>query len=378
MLKFTIQAQEGHARCGLLETSSGSAQTPAFMPVGTRATVKGLTPEQLRATGAQIVLANTYHLMLRPGVEVIQNAGGLAKFMGWNGPTLTDSGGFQIFSLARGPQAERAKGAQPNGPGLVKLDDQGVTFSSHIDGQRIRLTPAEAVQIQTRIGADIIMVLDQCTAYPVSQAEARQATERTISWARKCRQEATSGSSSLFGIVQGSIFPELRRRCVEALVNMDFPGYAVGGLSVGESHEHMAEVLKTVAPALPSEKPRYLMGVGMPRDIVRAVAAGVDMFDCVLPTRNARNGVAFTSSGPIRLKNLCHKSDNSPVDEQCDCYTCRSFSRSYLRHLALSGEMLAGILLSIHNLYFYQQLMSQIRHSIREGNFQQFAGKIFS
>lgn len=378
MLTFTIQAQEGQARCGLLETSRGPAETPAFMPVGTRGSVKGVTPDQLRASGAQIVLANTYHLMLRPGVEVVENAGGLAKFMGWNGPTLTDSGGFQIFSLARGPQSERAKGAEPAGPRLVELDDEGVTFSSHIDGQRIRLTPAEAVGIQNRIGADIIMALDQCTAYPVSEIEARRATGRTISWARRCREASRSGSSSLFGIVQGSVFPELRRQCVEALVAMDFPGYAVGGLSVGESHEQMAEVLKTVTPGLPSEKPRYLMGVGMPRDIVMAVAAGVDMFDCVLPTRNARNGMAFTWDGPIRLKNLCHKSDTSPVERGCGCYTCLNFSRSYLRHLALAGEMLAGILLSIHNLHFYQGLMAHIRRSIREGNFRQFAGKILS
>ena len=378
MLKFTVQAQEGHARCGLLETSGGPAQTPTFMPVGTQASVKGITPEQLRATGAQIVLANTYHLMLRPGVAVVENAGGLAKFMGWDGPTLTDSGGFQIFSLARGPQSDRARSSGPAAPRLVELDDEGVTFTSHIDGQRIRLTPAQAVDIQNRIGADIIMALDECTAYPVTEQEARGATERTIRWASLCREAANSGRSSLFGIVQGSVFPELRSQCARALVEMDFPGYAVGGLSVGEGHEQMAEVLEMVCPMLPTEKPRYLMGVGMPRDIVMAVAAGVDMFDCVLPTRNGRNGVAFTSSGPIRLKNLCHRTDIGPLDERCNCYTCRSFSRSYLRHLALAGEMLSGILLSIHNLHFYQELMSRIRRSIREGNFRQFAGKILS
>lgn len=377
-LKFTIEAQDGQARCGLLETPHGSVETPAFMPVGTQATVKGITPEQLRQTGTQMVLANTYHLMLRPGVEVVENAGGLAAFMGWNGPTLTDSGGFQIFSLARGPQNTRNNSEESSAPGLIKIDDDGVTFTSHIDGQRLRLTPLEAVDIQNRLGADIIMALDECTAYPVSLAEAKAATERTIRWADQCRQAHKRTDQGLFAIVQGSVFEQLREHCAWALVRMDFPGYAVGGLSVGEGHEQMRNVLQALCPLLPSDKPRYLMGVGMPRDIVMAVAAGIDMFDCVLPTRNARNGVAFTSDGPIRLKNLSYKMDTTPLDQQCSCYTCGNFSRSYLRHLALAGEMLSGVLLSLHNLSFYQKLMSQIRQSIEEGDFRQFAGKILS
>ncbi len=350
------------------------------MPVGTQATVKGLTPQQLRQTGAQMVLANTYHLMLRPGVEVVEKAGGLQKFSGWAGPMLTDSGGFQIFSLARGLQNAREKSENSGAVALVKVDDEGVTFSSHIDGKRLRLTPAEAVDVQNRLGADIIMALDECTAYPVSFDQAQEATERTIKWARMCcqAQQAHEGHSNLFGIVQGSVFPELRQRCAQALVEMDFAGYAVGGLSVGEPQEQMVQMLELVCPLLPQEKPRYLMGVGMPRDIVLAVAGGVDMFDCVLPTRNGRNGVAFTSQGPIRLKNLCHRTDSGPLDQECSCYTCLNFSRSYLRHLTMAGEMLSPILLSIHNLSFYQQLMSQIRQSIREGNFRQFTGKILS
>ena len=377
-MKFTIEAQEGQARCGRLETSHGSVETPAFMPVGTQATVKGITPEQLRQTGTQMVLANSYHLMLRPGVKVVENAGGLAAFMGWNGPTLTDSGGFQIFSLARGPQNSRNNSEESSAPSLIKIDDDGVTFTSHIDGQRIRLTPSEAVDIQNRLGADIIMALDECTAYPVSLDEAKAATERTIRWAGQCRQAHKRTDQALFAIVQGSVFEQLREHCAEDLVRMDFPGYAVGGLSVGEGQEQMRNVLEVLCPLLPSDKPRYLMGVGMPQDIVMAVAAGIDMFDCVLPTRNARNGVAFTSDGPIRLKNLSHKTDTAPLDQHCSCYTCGNFSRSYLRHLALAGEMLSGVLLSIHNLSFYQSLMSQIRSSIGGGEFRQFAGKILS
>ena len=379
-LKFTMEASDGAARCGRLETAHGEVDTPAFMPVGTQGSVKGLTPEQLRQTGTQMVLANTYHLMLRPGVEVIERAGGLGKFSGWGGPMLTDSGGFQIFSLSRGLQNARGNSENSGAAGLVKVDDEGVTFSSHIDGKRIRLTPAKVVEVQNRLGADIIMALDECMAYPVSYEEAKAASERTISWAGKCleAQQSREGHCNLFGIVQGSVFGELRQRCTRALVEMDFAGYAVGGLSVGESQEQMVEMLEVVCPLLPEEKPRYLMGVGMPRDMVMAVGAGVDMFDCVLPTRNGRNGVAFTSEGLIRLKNLCHRTDAGPLDKECSCYTCRNFSRSYLRHLAMVGEMLSGILLSIHNLSFYQGLMGQVRQSIRERNFRQFAGKILS
>lgn len=379
-LNFTIEATDHQARCGRLSTAHGDIDTPAFMPVGTQATVKGLTPEQLRQTGTQIVLANTYHLMLRPGVDVIEKAGGLQKFSGWLGPMLTDSGGFQIFSLARGPQKNRDNSKNSPTTSLVKVDDDGVTFSSHIDGQRLRLTPADAIDIQNRLGADIIMALDECTAYPATLQTAQQATDRTIRWAKKClqAQQAHHSHSNLFAIVQGSTFPELRQQCAHALVEMDFPGYAIGGLSVGETHDQMRQTLEITCPLLPENKPRYLMGVGMPRDLVMAVAAGIDMFDCVLPTRNGRNGVAFTTKGPIRLKNLCHKTDQAPLEQACPCYTCRNFSRSYLRHLTMAGEMLSGILLSIHNISFYQRLMAQIRKSIKDGNFRQFAGKILS
>ena len=379
-LNFRIEASDGRARCGRLSTAHGDVDTPAFMPVGTQATVKGLTPEQISQTGTQMVLANTYHLMLRPGIEVVEKAGGLQKFSGWAGPMLSDSGGFQIFSLARGPQNTRDNSKNSPSTGLVKVDDEGVTFNSHIDGQRLRLSPADAVDIQNRLGADIIMALDECTAYPVSFEEAELATERTIRWAQKClqAQQAHQSHCNLFGIVQGSVFPELRQRCARALVEMDFPGYAIGGLSVGESHKQMRQTLEMTCPLLPEDKPRYLMGVGMPRDLVMAVAAGVDMFDCVLPTRNGRNGVAFTSKGPIRLKNRCHRTDQATLEQGCPCYTCRNFSRSYLRHLTMAGEMLSGILLSIHNLSFYQRLMGKIRKSIRDRNFRQFAGKILS
>ena len=376
--KFTINATDHSARTGLLETPHGPVATPAFMPVGTQATVKGITPEQLRQTGAQMVLSNTYHLMLRPGVDVVANAGGLAKFMAWNGPTLTDSGGYQVFSLARGPQNNRNNSDNAPARSLVKIDDDGVTFNSHIDGARIRMTPADAIDIQNRLGADIIMAFDQCTAYPVSQDHARAAAERTIRWAAKCKDAHKRPDQALFGIVQGSVYPELRTHCAQALLPMDFPGYAVGGLSVGEGHEQMKTILEMTCPLLPTEKPRYLMGVGTPRDIVMAVATGIDMFDCVMPTRNARNGVAFTSQGPIRLKNLVHKTDSAPLDAACDCYTCRNFSRSYLRHLAMAGEMLSGTLLSIHNLSFYQHLMAQVRQSVAQGKFRQFAGKILA
>ncbi len=360
---FEVIKEDGptEARAGRLTTPHGEVETPVFMPVGTQGTVKTLSPQDLKECGVQIVLANTYHLYLRPGPELVERAGGLHRFASWDGPILTDSGGYQVFSLAD----------------LNKVTEEGVTFQSHWDGSFHLFTPEKVIQVERMLGADIVMPLDRCLPYPSSRQEAKLANKLTIKWAQRSQKEMGQDTNqALFGIVQGGTYRELREDCARSIVGMDLPGYAIGGLSVGEPKSAMWEMLEVVLPLLPKEKPRYLMGVGMPRDMVLAVAAGVDMFDCVLPTRNGRNGVAFTSDGPIRLKNTCHRTDAGPLDKECSCYTCRNFSRSYVRHLAMAGEMLSGILLSIHNLSFYQGLMGQIRRSIREGNFRQFAGKM--
>ena len=318
------------------------------MPVGTAATVKGVTPEQLAATGASIMLCNTYHLALRPGSEIVEKLGGLHQMSGWNGPILTDSGGYQVFSLAE----------------LNAIDDNGVTFRSHVDGAILTLTPEESIAIQNRLGADIIMCFDQCPPLPGDAKTIRDATERTVRWARRCKTAHQRKDQALFGIVQGGLNNQLRKECIDALVNIGFPGYALGGLSVGESHEDMVACLDGVANLLPDDRPRYLMGVGMPRDIVAAVRAGVDMFDCVLPTRNGRNAFAFTPTGKLKMRNAVHRESTQPLDDTCDCYTCRHFCRGYLRHLFLAGEMLGPTLTSIHNLRFYQRLMDRIRELI--------------
>lgn len=349
---FHVQHRDSasKARRAKLDTPHGSIDTPVFMPVGTRASVKGLTPAQLADTGSRIILANTYHLMLRPGPEVIARRGGLHSFMAWPDPILTDSGGFQVFSLAQ----------------LATVTDEGVDFRSHIDGARMRLDPQRAMDIQNQLGADIIMAFDQCPPYPCEVPQVEQAVARTMRWARECRQQHRREDQALFAIVQGGVHENLRLRCAEALCELDFPGYAVGGLSVGESHEQMMEVLDYLPQHLPESRPRYLMGVGMPRDILGAVRRGIDMFDCVLPTRNGRNAYAFAPKGPLKLRNEKHKYSDEPLQEGCDCYACTHFGRGYIRHLFIVEEMLGPILTSIHNLRFFQRFMARIRELIEQ------------
>jgi queuine tRNA-ribosyltransferase len=330
------------------------------MPVGTQGTVKGATVDQLRATGAQMILGNTYHLALRPGAEVVAALGGLHAMSGWTGPMLTDSGGFQLFSLAAS----------------TEIDEQGAVFRSHIDGTRFELSPERAIAIQEQLGSDVAMVLDHVVALPNEPAVVRDATERTIRWAERCRQAQTRRDQALFAIVQGGLDPELRVRCAEQLAALDFPGYAVGGLSVGEDPADMLRVLDATVPALPADRPRYLMGVGRPQDLLEAVRRGIDLFDCVLPTRNGRNALAFTSLGPIRLRNLRYQLDREPLEPGCPCPACRH-SRGYLRHLFLANEMLGPILVSLHNLTFYQRLLAEVREAISAGRFSElFAEKM--
>lgn len=348
------------ARRGRLITPHGTVETPAFMPVGTQATVKGLTPDHVRATGAEMVLANTYHLALRPGEDVVAALGGLHAFMGWAGPILTDSGGFQVFSLA-----DRAR-----------IGDEGVTFRSHLDGRLLDLTPERAVAIQEALGADVAMCLDHCPALPGSKATIAVAVGRTIRWAGRCKSAHSRADQALFGIVQGGSHDDLRAECAEALIALDFDGYAVGGVSVGESREEVRAALDASTRHLPADRPRYLMGVGRPRDILDAVATGIDLFDCVLPTRNGRNATCQTDTGPVKLRNAAHRFDTRPVEPGCECLACRGFSRAYLRHLFLAKEMLGPILASIHNLTYLQRLISRIREAISRGRFVQFRAEV--
>lgn len=348
------------ARVGVLSTPHGRVDTPAFMPVGTQATVKGLTPDQVQATGSQMILANTYHLTLRPGESVVKALGGLHSFMDWSGPILTDSGGFQVFSMSD----------------RTKLRESGVTFQSHLDGSRIELTPERAVQIQMDLGADVAMCLDQCPALPASKEAIAEAVGRTIRWARRCKEAHERPDQALFGIVQGGSHEDLRAECAEALVAMDFDGYAIGGVSVGESREQVRLALEVSTHRLPTHQARYLMGVGRPQDILDAVATGIDMFDCVLPTRNGRNATCLTDHGPVKLRNAAHRLDRGPIEEGCDCLACRRFSRSYLRHLFLAKEMLGPILASIHNVTYLQRLMRRIREAILAGRFVQLRAEL--
>jgi queuine tRNA-ribosyltransferase len=328
---------------------------PAFMPVGTLATVKGLEIEQLHHTGSQMVLANTYHLMLRPGEDVIADLGGLHRFMGWHSPILTDSGGFQLYSLAK----------------MTKVTEEKALFRSHIDGRLVELSPERAVAIQEALGSDVAMVLDHVLPLPSEPEALREATERTVRWAQRCRKAARRSDQALFAIVQGGLDPELRTWCAARLVEMDFPGYAVGGLSVGESPEEMYRALDATVPSLPSDRPRYLMGVGRPADLLESIARGIDLFDCVMPTRNGRNATAFTDRGCLRLRNLQYERDPAPLEEGCPCAACR-YSRGYLRHLFAAEEMLGPVLLSIHNITYYQRLLSDARAAIASGRFEQF------
>jgi len=350
---FSLLSTDGPARRGRLTTPHGTVDTPVFMPVGTQGTVKGLTPDQIRAVGTQILLGNTYHLTLRPGDELIAELGGLHRFMSWDGPILTDSGGFQVFSLAK----------------ICNVTDAGVSFRSHIDGALLDLTPDRAMRIQENLGSDIAMVLDECPPADGPEPVLREAIRRTILWAERCRQAHRRPDQALFAIVQGGTNLGLRKACAEPLVAMDFPGYALGGFSVGESADAMHAALPASADLLPAGKPRYLMGVGRPEDLLAAVAAGIDMFDCVMPTRNGRNASAFTADGPIRLRNACHRRDSAPVESGCPCYTCRNFSRAYLHHLFQADEMLGPTLLSLHNIAYYLRLMADARRAIEERRF---------
>jgi queuine tRNA-ribosyltransferase len=358
-LSFEVFSSDAgcRARAGRVSTCHGVFDTPAFMPVGTQGSIKGLLPDQVAATGTQCVLANTYHLLLRPGERVVAELGDLHGFMGWDGPILTDSGGFQVFSLSD----------------INRITDDGVIFKSHVDGSIVELTPQRSMQVQNALGADIIMAFDECPKADAPLEYHAQAVARTLRWAELCQEShVRAKDQSLFGIVQGGTDAGLRSMCAEKLVGMDFPGYAVGGLAVGEGFEAMLATLGLVAPMLPTNKPRYLMGVGFPRDIVAAVAEGIDMFDCVMPTRNGRNAYAFTADGPIRLRNSQFIEDSRPVEADCGCYTCRHFTRGAIRHFFFAGEMLGPILLSLHNIRFYQRLMADIREAIRSGRFTEF------
>ncbi len=353
---YKIIAQDGNARAGEFTTPHGMLQTPVFAPVGTQATVKAITPAQLEELGATLVLSNTYHLFLRPGDELVARMGGVHEFMQWHKPMLTDSGGFQVFSLAN----------------MRKVDEDGVTFKSHIDGSMKRLTPERSIQIQENLGADIIMSFDECSD-PNNRTYVEQAMERTHRWAQRCLDAKKRSDQALFGIVQGGIFDDLREQSANAISSMGFPGHAIGGLSVGETKAEMYRTIEVVNAILPANKPRYLMGVGTPEDLIEGVLRGIDIFDCVLPTRLARHNSAMTMSGRLNLMNATFAEDQRPIDEQCQCYTCRTFTRAYLRHLIVAKEMLAATLLSIHNLYTLLQLARDLRQAIIEGRLQSFA-----
>jgi queuine tRNA-ribosyltransferase len=355
MLSFAVDARSGRARAGTLVTPHGSVDTPAFMAVGTAAAVKAVTPRDLVEAGAQIILANTYHLMLRPGDALIAALGGLHGFTGWTGPWLTDSGGYQVFSLAK----------------LRHLTEEGVRFQSHLDGSPHLLTPERSMEVQMNLGADIAMAFDECAPYPAPREAVEEAAARTTRWARRSRDAHRRPGQALFGIVQGGVHPDLRERSAEEITALGFPGYAIGGLSVGEPKEDMLRVLDHLDPVLPSDRPRYLMGVGTPEDLVEAVARGVDMFDCVLPTRNARNGQLFTSRGKLSIRNARFADDPAPPDPECACHTCRTASRAYLRHLHMAGEMSAATLMTIHNLSFYLDTLRKLRQSIRLRRFEE-------
>jgi queuine tRNA-ribosyltransferase len=395
-MKFELIQQDGHARRGRLVFERGNVETPAFMPVGTYGTVKAMKPEEVRDTGAQILLGNTFHLMLRPGEETVRSLGGLHRFMNWSGPILTDSGGFQVWSLS----------------GLRKITEEGVKFASPVNGDRIMLTPERSIEVQHALGSDIVMQFDECTPYPATEAQARKSMELSARWAARCKAEherlhlplspalsregrggdnAAASSplpsrervaegrdrgqerSALFGIVQGGMYADLRRESLQKLVEVGFDGYALGGLSVGEKEDERLHVLDAIGSALPADRPHYLMGVGTPRDLVQAVARGIDMFDCVMPTRNARNGHLFTHQGVIKIRNSAHKTDGCPLDEKCDCYTCKNYSRAYLHHLDKCDEILGSQLNTLHNLHYYQDVMRRIRSAIEANDYARFA-----
>nr|WP_221244362.1 tRNA guanosine(34) transglycosylase Tgt [Neoroseomonas alkaliterrae] len=360
-MHWSLAARDGAARAGVLHTAHGEVPTPVFMPVGTAGTVKAMTADAVRATGARMVLGNTYHLMLRPGAERVARLGGLHRMMDWHGPILTDSGGFQVMSLA----------------GLRKMDEQGVTFRSHVDGSKHRLTPERSVEIQRLLGADVTMCLDECTPFPATEKQAAESMRLSMRWAARCRDAFVEREGhGLFGIVQGSTYPDLRAESVEALTRIGFEGYAVGGLAVGEGQEMMFSVLDATVPLLPKDRARYLMGVGTPSDLVGAVRRGIDMFDCVMPTRSGRTGRAYTRRGVLNIRNARHADDDGPLDPDCGCPACRRHSRAYLHHLFKAGEMLGPMLLTWHNIQYYQDLMAELRAAILSGTFEEAAQRI--
>ena len=361
-MEFEVDNTDGMARRGRLSFPRGVVETPAFMPVGTYGTVKGMLPKDIEAIGAEIILGNTFHLMLRPGTEVIKahgpdGTGTLHKFMGWNKPILTDSGGFQVFSLGA----------------MRKITEEGVAFKSPIDGSKVFLDPEKSMQVQRDLGSDIVMIFDECTPYPATHREAKDSMELSLRWAKRSKTAHGESLSALFGIVQGGMYEDLRRQSIEGLKSIDFDGYAIGGLSVGEPKDEMLKVLNSVVPDMPDQKPRYLMGVGTPQDILEAVMRGIDMFDCVMPTRHARNAHLFTSIGVVKLRNAKHRHSTEPLDPNCDCYTCENFSRGYLHHLDKCKEMLGGQLNTIHNLRYYQQHMTHIRSAIEANRLDEYA-----
>ncbi|MDH5328039.1 MAG: tRNA guanosine(34) transglycosylase Tgt [Gammaproteobacteria bacterium] len=358
-MQFELLHSEGLARRGRLSFPRGEVDTPAFMPVGTYGTVKAMTAEELQGMGAQIILGNTFHLMLRPGTEIVRLHGDLHDFMHWPGPILTDSGGFQVYSLGA----------------LRKISEQGVTFASPVNGDKVFMGPEESMAVQRELGADIVMIFDECTPYPADKSQAAESMRLSLRWAERSKKAHGDNPAALFGIVQGGMYEDLRLESLQGLVKLGFDGYAIGGLSVGEPKEEMLRVLDCTAPKLPQDKPRYLMGVGTPEDLVNAVSRGIDMFDCVMPTRNARNGHIFTRYGDIRIRNARYQRDTDPLDPDCACYTCQHYSRSYLRHLDKAGEILGARLNTIHNLYYYQELMQGMRQAIAQNGFEQFVNE---
>jgi queuine tRNA-ribosyltransferase len=358
-MSFAIHARDGSARRGSLTLAHGTVETPAFMPVGTYGTVKAMSPAELEGMDAQIVLGNTFHLWLRPGLDVIRAHGGLHRFMGWKGPILTDSGGFQVFSLGA----------------LRKMSEEGVAFQSPVNGDKMFLTPEESMAIQRALDSDVVMVFDECTGYPATHEQAAESMRLSLRWAERSKRAHAGNANLLFGIVQGGMYEDLRDESLAGLTRIGFDGYAVGGVSVGEPKEDMARIVAHMGPRLPADRPRYLMGVGTPEDIVEAVTAGFDMFDCVLPTRNARNGWLFTRHGDVKIKNARHREDTGPLDPQCACYTCRNFTRAYLHHLHRANEILGARLNTIHNLHYYLELMAGLREAVRSGSLADFTAR---
>lgn len=361
-MTFKLTGRSGQARRGQIHFPRGSIETPAFMPVGTYGTVKGLTPEHIKAIGAEIILGNTFHLMLRPGTEVIKQHGTLHDFIQWDKPILTDSGGFQVFSLGA----------------MRKITEEGVHFRSPVNGEKIFMTPESSMQVQRDLGSDIVMIFDECTPYPATEQQAADSMRLSLRWAQRSKEAHADNPSALFGIIQGGMYEHLRDESLQGLTAIGFDGYAIGGLSVGEPKDDMMRVLAHVAPLMPEDKPRYLMGVGKPEDLVEGVRRGVDMFDCVMPTRNARNGHLFTSTGVLKLRNAANKTSTEPVDPECDCYTCKNFTRAYLHHLDKCQEMLGGTLNSIHNLHYYQSLMAGLRRALDAGTFDDFVDDFYA